>query len=89
MKWLGVNSYRTSHYPYAEEIMDVCDELGIVIVEECASVSLRGFGPELLKNNKKYLKDMIQRDKNRPSVVMWSMGNEPDVTDMNSEAYFR
>lgn len=38
LKWLGVNTYRTSHYPYAEEIMDFADEQGIMIIDECPSV---------------------------------------------------
>lgn len=40
IKWTGGNSYRTSHYPYSEEIMDVCDELGIVIIDEISAVSI-------------------------------------------------
>lgn len=38
IKWVGANSYRTSHYPYAEEIMDFADKHGIMIVDECPSV---------------------------------------------------
>ena len=43
IKWLGANSYRTSHYPYADEIMDVADRLGIVIIDECPAVALDHF----------------------------------------------
>lgn len=38
IKWIGANSYRTSHYPYAEEIMDFADREGIIIIDECPSV---------------------------------------------------
>jgi hypothetical protein len=38
IKWVGANSYRTSHYPYAEEIMDFADREGIIIINECPSV---------------------------------------------------
>lgn len=38
LKWLGVNTFRTSHYPYAEEIMDLADEIGIMVIDECPSV---------------------------------------------------
>jgi beta-glucuronidase len=38
IKWVGANSYRTSHYPYAEEIMDFADKEGIIIINECPSV---------------------------------------------------
>lgn len=38
IKWVGANSYRTSHYPYSEEIMDMADRVGIMIIDECPSV---------------------------------------------------
>lgn len=41
IKWTGANSYRTSHYPYAEEIMDLADKLGIMIIDECPSVNTK------------------------------------------------
>lgn len=40
IKWMGANSYRTSHYPYAEEIMDLADEIGIMIINECPAVNM-------------------------------------------------
>jgi beta-glucuronidase len=40
IQWTGANSYRTTHYPYSEELMDLVDELGIVIIDECSAVSL-------------------------------------------------
>lgn len=39
IKWVGGNSYRTSHYPYCDEIMDVADQMGIMIIDECPSVN--------------------------------------------------
>ena len=39
--WLGGNAFRTSHYPYAEEIMDLADQLGIVVIDECPGVGIR------------------------------------------------
>jgi beta-glucuronidase len=41
IKWLGANAYRTSYYPYAEEIMDLADQLGIMIINECPAVSVK------------------------------------------------
>lgn len=41
MRWLGVNCYRTSHYPYAEEVMDLADSLGIMIINEVPAVELQ------------------------------------------------
>ena len=49
MEWLGANSFRTSHYPYSEEILDLADERGIVVIAECAAVSLNYFGQDLLR----------------------------------------
>ncbi|CAG7731679.1 unnamed protein product, partial [Allacma fusca] len=89
IKWVGANSYRTSHYPYAEEIMDLTDRLGIVIIDEVPAVSINGFGAGLLANHKQQLKELIQRDKNRPSVVMWSVSNEPRSDRPESEPYFK
>ena len=40
MMWLGVNGFRTSHYPYAEELMDLCDKFGIVVIDELPAVGL-------------------------------------------------
>lgn len=40
MKWMGINCFRTSHYPYAEEIMDQADEQGIVVIDECPAVNI-------------------------------------------------
>ncbi|CAG7830199.1 unnamed protein product [Allacma fusca] len=89
IKWVGANSYRTSHYPYAEEIMDLTDRLGIVIIDEVPAVSTDGFSAGLLVNHKQQLKELIQRDKNRASVVMWSVSNEPRSDYAESEAYFK
>ncbi|WP_262315091.1 beta-glucuronidase [Lacticaseibacillus parakribbianus] len=81
--WLNANSFRTSHYPYAEEMYDLCDRAGIVIIDEVPAVGL-GWGqdgrayrdPAIYANHAKTLQDMIARDKNHPSVVMWSLANE-------------
>lgn len=77
VKWTGSNSYRTSHYPYSEEIMDLTDRLGIVIIDEVAAVALDDYNSGLLTNHKAQMAELIQRDKNRASVVMWSVSNEP------------
>ncbi|OXA65169.1 Beta-glucuronidase [Folsomia candida] len=75
--WTGANSYRTSHYPYAEEILDLTDALGIVIIDESPAIGLTGFGPDLKREHISVMADLVQRDKNRASVLMWSIGNEP------------
>ena len=77
IKWTGANSYRTSHYPYADELMDFADRNGIVIIDECPGVALDHFEAPLLKHHLEVMTELVGRDKNHPSVVMWSVGNEP------------
>jgi beta-glucuronidase len=89
IKWIGGNSFRTSHYPYAEEIMDMADEEGIVIVDESPGVSLDHFSDGLLQNHLKVMQEIINRDKNRACVVMWSIANEPRSQREEAEAYFK
>ena len=91
--WLGANSFRTSHYPYAEEMYELCDRAGIVIIDETPAVGLNmggsgnpyAFGTSA--HHRQVIKDLIQRDKNHPSVVMWSLGNEADLEHYPEEAY--
>ena len=85
LKWINANSLRTSHYPYAEEMYNLCDKEGIVVIDELPAVGLNFQGeinPYSLGNedyHSKLLASLIERDKNHPSVVMWSLGNEPDT----------
>ncbi|SQB10032.1 glycoside hydrolase [Enterocloster clostridioformis] len=91
--WLGANSFRTSHYPYAEEMYDLCDREGIVIIDETTAVGLNmgGNGNPYAcgtgEHHEQVIKDLIKRDKNHPCVVMWSLGNEPDLEHYPQEAY--
>ncbi|XP_001945966.2 beta-glucuronidase isoform X1 [Acyrthosiphon pisum] len=89
IKWIGANSYRTSHYPYAEEIMDFADRHGIMIVDECPSVDTDNFSDKLLKKHTTSLAELIKRDKNRPSVIMWSIANEPRSHHKEADSYFK
>lgn len=41
LKWIGANSYRTTHYPYSEESMQMADEQGIMVIDECPSVDTK------------------------------------------------
>ncbi len=80
--WLNANCFRTSHYPYAEEMYQLCDREGIVIVDETPAVGMwasEQYGWNLGEYHRQVLLDLIQRDKNHPCVVMWSLGNEPDT----------
>ncbi|KAK7087444.1 beta-glucuronidase-like [Littorina saxatilis] len=92
LKWLGANCFRTSHYPYAEEIMDQADQQGIVVIDESPGVGIvrpENFGPVSLAHHKAVMAEMVQRDKNRPSVCMWSVANEPASQLPQAENYFK
>jgi beta-galactosidase len=84
MKQNNINAVRTSHYPNTPEWYDLCDELGLYVVDE-ANVESHGmgYGKETLANAPSWkaahldrFQRMLERDKNHPSVVVWSMGNE-------------
>jgi len=88
LKWVGANSYRTSHYPYDEEYMNMADREGILIINEIPAVGLYFHGDkEELKLRqiacKKYIEELITRDKNHPAVIMWSVANEPTPEGMS------
>ena len=100
MKWINANSFRTSHYPYAEEMLSLCDEEGIVVIGETPAVGLGfSYGNEAEqaklnareKHHKEVLAQMIERDKNHPCIVAWSLANEPDSTGNPERAreYFK
>jgi beta-glucuronidase len=80
MRWVGANSLRTTHYPYAEQMMDLADRLGFLVIDEIPAVGLF-FAEEGLQRRldlcRQYTTELITRDKNHPSVIMWSLANEP------------
>ncbi|MEI6859894.1 MAG: beta-glucuronidase [Shewanella sp.] len=120
LDWIGANSIRTSHYPYAEEFMQLANRRGLVVINESPAVgqfdlmrrgmfgmgiasagagsvadkeipffeeeAVKGPGKEAQKHA---LKELFQRDKNHPCVVMWSLSNEPDTSQEASKEYFR
>lgn len=69
LKKIGVNAYRSSHNPMTPETLDACDRLGILVIEENR---LTGVNDEHVR----LLGRMIRRDRNHPSVILWSVGNE-------------
>ncbi len=85
-RWMGANSYRTSHYPYAEEALRYADRAGLLVIDEIPAVGLM-FGDNgdriagWLEVCKDQLRDLIRRDLNHPSVIMWSVANEPMTAD--------
>ncbi|HWF48536.1 MAG TPA: beta-galactosidase GalA [Bryobacteraceae bacterium] len=69
LKDMGVNGYRTSHNPPTPSVLDACDRLGMLVMDETRMMSSN---PEGLSQ----LERLIRRDRNHPSVVIWSLGNE-------------
>jgi beta-galactosidase/beta-glucuronidase len=73
MHWVGANSFRTTHYPYSEQMMDLADRLGFLVIDETPAVGLF-FAEEGLQRRfdlcRQYTSDLITRDKNHPSVIM-------------------
>ena len=109
MKWSHANSFRTSHYPYSEEIYQIADKEGFLIIDEVPAVGFMkttnnflaaGTGAKmksffdstnlelLQQRHLSDISDLIQRDKNHPSVIAWSLMNEPDTATTTAEKYF-
>ncbi|GAB7358220.1 hypothetical protein MBLNU230_g0372t1 [Neophaeotheca triangularis] len=106
LNWIGANSFRTSHYPYAEDIYEYADRKGIVIIDETPAVGLNialnagspeeaglTFRPGAIDNvtqqaHAQSISEMISRDKNHASIVMWSIANEPASQEDGARPYF-
>lgn len=107
MHWVGANSFRTAHYPYAEEVLDLADRLGVVVIDETAAVGLNlsvagglfgdmarttftdeTIGAATQQTHRQAIEELIARDKNHPSVVLWSIANEPESDTPASREYF-
>ncbi|EEC11259.1 glycoside hydrolase, putative [Ixodes scapularis] len=68
--------------------MDQADAQGIAVIDESPAVALGSFDSALLSAHKERMTEMIQRDKNRPSVIMWSVANEPESAKKQADSYF-
>lgn len=84
MKRGNINAVRTAHYPNDPALLELCDELGFYVVAE-ANIESHGMGynaeslakdPSWFEAHLDRIKNLVERDKNHPSVIMWSMGNE-------------
>jgi len=81
MKEMGVNAIRMSHNPHSLEMMQLCDEMGFIVQDEAFDVWKKkkvtnDYHKDWDAWHKKDLQDFIKRDRNHPSVMMWSIGNE-------------
>lgn len=76
MKAANVNAIRTSHYPYGSGFYDVCDELGMYVMDEVAACWTPTDTDELTPAFAQHARELVRRDKNHPSVIVWAIGNE-------------
>ena len=81
LKAAGVNALRTSHNPPAPEVLEYCDRLGIVVMDEAFDMWRipkvpNGYSKYFADWSEDDARDMARRDRNHPSVIMWSIGNE-------------
>jgi len=77
LKEMGANAYRTSHNPPSRELLDICDQLGMLVMDETRHFNA---SPEYLKQ----LEWLVRRDRNHPSVILWSLFNEEGL-EVNEE----
>jgi len=90
LKEMGCNAIRTSHNPPAPELLDLCDKMGFIVMDEAFDCWERGkekydYHLFFKEWHKKDLEDQILRDRNHPSVMIWSIGNEiPQQSDTSA-----
>ncbi|HOO55881.1 MAG TPA: glycoside hydrolase family 2 TIM barrel-domain containing protein [bacterium] len=90
IKKLGFNALRTAHYSHDEALMDAADEIGLLILEEIPVYWDLDYGaPELFETASSMLTDLVRRDYNHPSVILWSVGNEVPVEDPACDIFIR
>jgi beta-galactosidase len=95
MKQFNINTVRTSHYPNDPEWYSLCDQYGIYVIDE-ANIESHGYGmndnqlavdPEWKESHLERMRAMVERDKNHPSIIVWSMGNESGTGPAFVEGY--
>ncbi len=81
LKEMGINGMRTSHNPPAPELLDLCDKMGFIVMDEAFDMWKQGknkydYHLDWDAWHKKDMEDFVTRDRNHPSVIIWSIGNE-------------
>lgn len=81
LKAMGCNAIRTAHNPPAPELLDLCDEMGFLVMDEAFDMWKKrknkyDYNVDFNDWHKQDLEDMIKRDRNHPSIIAWSIGNE-------------
>ena len=93
MKAVGINAIRTAHYPNDPRLYDLADRMGFLVIEEAPVTGLERAdfaNPRIRQLAREQAVAMVRRDRNHPSIVIWSVGNEPFPTgsaDFNSRLY--
>lgn len=81
LKEMGCNAYRCSHNPPAPEVLDLCDRMGFIVMDEALDMWSRpktqyDYARFFKEWHERDLTDLVMRDRNHPSIIMWSIGNE-------------
>ncbi len=76
MKAANINAIRTSHYPYGSKFYDLCDELGMYVSDEMAACWVDTTAERFAPYFAQHARELVRRDKNHPSVIIWAVGNE-------------
>jgi beta-galactosidase len=90
LKSMGCNAIRTSHNPPDPALLDLCDRMGFIVMDESfdewkQSKTMYGYGRFFDEWSERDLTDMIHRDRNHPSIILWSIGNEiPEQESANA-----
>lgn len=77
LKEMGANGYRTAHYPHSDYTMDCLDEMGFLVMDETRWFSTNAESLAMLET-------LVKRDRNHPSVILWSIGNEEMITETDN-----
>ena len=85
IKELGSNFVRLAHYPQDPAVLDACDSLGLLVWEEIPVVNSVG-GPEFSATARLMMREMITRDRNHPSIIVWGIANECLMDNAESDA---
>lgn len=85
LKSIGCNAIRTSHNPPSPELLDLCDQLGFLVIDEFFDKWDAPYGKWFQESWQIDLADTVRRDRNHPSVIVWSVGNE--VSDQGSPQF--
>lgn len=81
LKAMGCNAIRMAHNPPAPELLDLCDRMGFLVMDEAFDMwkkkkNAQDYHKEFAQWSKRDLEDLVKRDRNHPSIILWSIGNE-------------